>query len=87
MYVSFPDSFFADDGALPQDYDPNEELKFSEGMYGSQAMLGSRNEGPQLPGMENLGADAVVTGGIETASGIPEVSTIRTWHKELSCSK
>lgn len=48
-------------------------MKFSEGMYGSQAMLGGRNEGPQLPGMENLGADAVVTGGIETVSDIPAV--------------
>jgi hypothetical protein len=42
-------------------------------MMGSQAMLGNRNQGPQLPGMENLGADAVIRFGIDTASGIPAV--------------
>ena len=38
---------------------------------GSQAMLGGNRNGPQLPGMENLGADAIMMGGIETASDIP----------------
>ena len=46
---------------------------------GSQAMLGGRDQGPELPGMENLGADAVVTGGIETASDIPAVSHYVSW--------
>ena len=40
-------------------------------MMGSQEMLGGRRDGPQLPGMENLGADAIVTGGIEVNSDIP----------------
>lgn len=56
---------------FPDDYNPNEYVEYTEGMMGSQAMLGGRNEGPELPGMENLGADAVVTGGIEMASDIP----------------
>ena len=38
---------------------------------GSQASLGGNRGGPQLPGMENLGADAVLMGGIETSSEIP----------------
>jgi hypothetical protein len=38
---------------------------------GSQASLGGNRSGPQLPGMENLGADAIMMGGIETASAIP----------------
>lgn len=37
---------------------------------GSQGAGGNR-DGPQLPGMENLGADAVLMGGIEAASEIP----------------
>jgi hypothetical protein len=40
-------------------------------------MLGGRNQGPQLPGMENLGADAVIRGGIDTATGIPAVCSRR----------
>ncbi len=41
-------------------------------MMGSQAMLGNKKSGPQLPGMENLGADAIMMGGIEQASDIPK---------------
>ena len=33
--------------------------------------MGGGDRGPALPGMENLGADAVVQGGIEQASEIP----------------
>lgn len=54
---------------FPDDYDP--EVGFAEGMMGSQAMLGGNRDGPELPGLKNLGADAVVRGGIETASEIP----------------
>lgn len=41
-------------------------------MKGSQALLGGNHDGPQLPGMENLGADAIMMGGIEEASDIPK---------------
>ena len=54
---------------FPDDYDQN--VAFSEGMMGSQAFLGNKHSGPQLPGMENMASDAFVTGGIETASEIP----------------
>lgn len=54
---------------FPDDYD--QDIAFSDGMMGSQANLGNKQGGPQLPGMENMGADAFVTGGIETASDIP----------------
>lgn len=54
---------------FPDDYDGN--VAFEEGMMGSQAYLGREQKGPELPGMENLGADAVLMGGIETASDIP----------------
>lgn len=57
---------------FPEGYNAEEEIAFSSGMMGSQEMLsGGKRSGPQLPGMENLGADAVIRGGIETASGIP----------------
>ena len=57
---------------FPEGYNPDEEIAFSSGMMGSQEMLsGGKRSGPQLPGMENLGADAVVRGGIATADGIP----------------
>jgi len=56
---------------FPEGYDPN-EIEYTAGMGGSSAMLGGNREGPQLPGMENLGADAVVTGGIEIHTDIPE---------------
>jgi len=41
-------------------------------MKGSQASLSGDRGGPQLPGMENLGEDAIMMGGIETDSEIPE---------------
>lgn len=74
-----------------QDYENN--LQFSDGMMGSQAMLGSRNQGPQLPGMENLGADAVVTGGLDMATDIPAVrdgavGSTNLGHRDLtSCTR
>lgn len=57
---------------MPEGYDA--DLEFSEGMLGSQAGLSSeqRKKGPQIPGLENLGEDAIMMGGIEVAEGIPE---------------
>jgi|EP00970_Alexandrium_tamarense_P008602 hypothetical protein len=43
---------------------------FTEGMGGSSGM-GSGERGPALPGMENLGADALMMGGIEENTEIP----------------
>lgn len=40
-------------------------------MMGSQSLLNRDRGGPELPGMENLGADAVIQGGIAVASEIP----------------
>ena len=54
---------------FPEGYDPKDQIAFTEGMGGSQGVGGDR--GPALPGMENLGADAVMMGGIEEASEIP----------------
>eukprot|EP00548_Thalassiothrix_antarctica_P008285 CAMPEP_0194130058 /NCGR_PEP_ID=MMETSP0152-20130528/1216_1 /TAXON_ID=1049557 /ORGANISM="Thalassiothrix antarctica, Strain L6-D1" /LENGTH=174 /DNA_ID=CAMNT_0038824479 /DNA_START=226 /DNA_END=750 /DNA_ORIENTATION=- len=54
---------------FPEGYNKDTEPAYSEGMAGSQA--GGRGSGPALPGMENLGADAVITGGIEVSSEIP----------------
>lgn len=54
---------------FPEGYDPS-EVAYTEGMMGSQSG-GERGGGPELPGMENLGADALVMGGIEEASDIP----------------
>ena len=56
---------------FPEGYDPKNEVSFEVGMEGSQG-FGKGDRGPQLPGMENLGADSVVFGGIEDASDIPE---------------
>lgn len=56
---------------FPEGYDPN-AVDYTEGMGGSQGFGGGGDRGPQLPGMENLGADAVVTGGIEVNEDIPE---------------
>jgi hypothetical protein len=57
---------------FPEGYNRDDDPAFQAGMGGSQAMMsGGGTGGPQLPGMENLGADAVVTGGIEQASEIP----------------
>lgn len=55
---------------FPEGYDPN-EIAYTEGMGGSGGM-GGGDRGPQLPGMENLGADAVVQGRIEVNTDIPE---------------
>lgn len=55
---------------FPEGYNPEEEIAFTSGMMGSQATMRG-NDGPQLPGLENLGADAVVSGGLEMASDIP----------------
>lgn len=46
-------------------------MAFTEGMGGSQG-AGRGDRGPALPGMENLGADAVLMGGIEENSEIPD---------------
>jgi hypothetical protein len=40
-------------------------------MMGSQAGTGGDRDGPELPGLENLGADAVVAGGITVDPNIP----------------
>jgi hypothetical protein len=40
-------------------------------MMGSQSG-GRQNDGPALPGMENLGEDAIMMGGIEVNENIPE---------------
>ena len=54
---------------FPEDYENT--IDYSEGMMGSQSSLGGNRDGPELPGMENLGADAIMMGGIEQAEGIP----------------
>lgn len=56
---------------FPEGYNPEEEIAFSSGMMGSQASTGGNRDGPQLPGLENLGADAVVAGGITVDPNIP----------------
>jgi hypothetical protein len=57
---------------FPEGYNPNEQIAFTEGMKGSQDLLAGGNRGgPQLPGMENLGADAIITGGIQVSDEIP----------------
>ena len=56
---------------FPEGYDPANEIAFTVGMEGSQG-AGQKDRGPQLPGMENLGEDAIQFGGIEEASDIPE---------------
>jgi hypothetical protein len=54
------------------DWDPNSQPGYMDGMMGSQEMLsGKKNAGPQLPGMEHLGEDAIMMGGIEENSEIP----------------
>eukprot|EP00568_Trieres_chinensis_P006607 CAMPEP_0183290850 /NCGR_PEP_ID=MMETSP0160_2-20130417/435_1 /TAXON_ID=2839 ORGANISM="Odontella Sinensis, Strain Grunow 1884" /NCGR_SAMPLE_ID=MMETSP0160_2 /ASSEMBLY_ACC=CAM_ASM_000250 /LENGTH=223 /DNA_ID=CAMNT_0025451533 /DNA_START=103 /DNA_END=774 /DNA_ORIENTATION=+ len=55
---------------FPEGYDPN-AVEFTEGMMGSSGM-GGGDRGPQLPGMENLGEDALMMGGIEVDPNIPE---------------
>jgi hypothetical protein len=56
---------------FPDDYNREDEVAFTEGWGGSQAMLTGGSKGPQLPGMENLGADAIVQGGVTVSSEIP----------------
>ena len=57
---------------FPEDFDlADHQAKFSDGMMGSQTLLNRNRDGPALPGLENLGADAIVQGGISTASEIP----------------
>lgn len=55
---------------FPDDYDPS-EIAFTDGMGGSQAVLNGGDRGFELPGLENLGEDAVVMGGIEQGTEIP----------------
>ena len=62
---------------FPEGYNPEEEIAFTSGMMGSQSM-GQRNDGPELPGLENLGADAVMSGGIELDSDIPAGMELKT---------
>mmetsp|Transcript_8300 Transcript_8300/g.12071 ORF Transcript_8300/g.12071 Transcript_8300/m.12071 type:complete len:223 (+) Transcript_8300:126-794(+) len=52
---------------FPEGYSP--DIAFTEGMMGSQG--GGKGKLPDLPGMENLGADAIMMGGIEEATEIP----------------
>lgn len=54
---------------FPDDYQGG-GVEFTDGMLGSQNN-NSNHDGPQLPGMENLGDDAVMMGGITVAEGIP----------------
>eukprot|EP00587_Corethron_hystrix_P010036 CAMPEP_0113307424 /NCGR_PEP_ID=MMETSP0010_2-20120614/6274_1 /TAXON_ID=216773 ORGANISM="Corethron hystrix, Strain 308" /NCGR_SAMPLE_ID=MMETSP0010_2 /ASSEMBLY_ACC=CAM_ASM_000155 /LENGTH=231 /DNA_ID=CAMNT_0000162275 /DNA_START=77 /DNA_END=772 /DNA_ORIENTATION=+ /assembly_acc=CAM_ASM_000155 len=57
---------------FPDDYDPDAAPDFTEGMMGSQAKMGGGGTmGTALPGLENVGADAVMMGGIEEISDIP----------------
>lgn len=56
---------------FPEDYDKN-AVDFQEGIGGSSATLGNKDRGPALPGMENLGDDAVMMGGIEENDEIPD---------------
>jgi hypothetical protein len=56
---------------FPEGYNANAEIAFTSGMMGSQATMGGNRGGPQLPGMENLGADAVLMGGIAQNTDIP----------------
>eukprot|EP00579_Thalassiosira_antarctica_P001631 CAMPEP_0201867770 /NCGR_PEP_ID=MMETSP0902-20130614/1895_1 /ASSEMBLY_ACC=CAM_ASM_000551 /TAXON_ID=420261 /ORGANISM="Thalassiosira antarctica, Strain CCMP982" /LENGTH=228 /DNA_ID=CAMNT_0048392991 /DNA_START=50 /DNA_END=736 /DNA_ORIENTATION=+ len=55
---------------FPEGYDANLNPDFTEGMGGS-SMGGGGDRGPALPGMENLGDDAVMMGGIEENTDIP----------------
>ena len=54
---------------FPDDY--QSDFSYTDGMMGSQNVGGNR-KGPELPGMENLGADALMTQGLKQASEIPE---------------
>ncbi|GAX24519.1 hypothetical protein FisN_18Lh073 [Fistulifera solaris] len=56
---------------FPEGYNP--DIAFTDGWQGSQASLAGNNKrsGPAIPGLENLGADATMYGGITQASEIP----------------
>jgi hypothetical protein len=54
---------------FPEGYDAKQELANQIG--GDSFGQGDRDRGPQLPGMENLGADSIVMGGIEDVTDIP----------------
>jgi len=56
---------------FPEGYNAEEEIAFSSGMMGSQAGQDGDRDGPQLPGLENLGSDAVVAAGITIDPNIP----------------
>lgn len=56
---------------FPEDYDAEDQVSFSDGMMGSQGGSGRANDGPQLPGLENLGYDSEIAGGIELDPDIP----------------
>lgn len=55
---------------FPEGYDKN-AVAFTEGMMGSQQAGRNDRGGPQLPGLENLGADAVIAGGISLNPDMP----------------
>lgn len=58
---------------FPEDYDPNEAPDYTQGMFGSQQFIDQNRERDftDLPGLENLGEDAVMMGGLEQATEIP----------------
>ena len=56
---------------FPEGYNAEDEIAFSSGMMGSQSGGDGERDGPQLPGLENLGIDAVVAGGITLDPNIP----------------
>jgi len=66
-----PSLYYIYSDYFPEGYDPS-SVEFTEGMMGSQALLGGNRGGPELPGFENLGEDAVVMGGIVASSEIPD---------------
>jgi len=57
---------------FPEDYDPN-AIDYTAGMMGSQQFLSEdrQRDWNNLPGLENLGEDAIMMGGLEQATEIP----------------
>ena len=57
-----------------EDIDMINDLEFTDGIYGSQVANDNsdRDAGPELPGMEHLGEDALMSGGIEIHEDIPD---------------
>jgi hypothetical protein len=55
------------------DIDMMRDLDFTDGIYGSQVANdnANRDKGPELPGMEHLGEDAIMSAGIEMHEDIP----------------